>query len=61
MAREQPAALVERLKARLPDATWSDPGGPGVIYYDGPSQCLIVLQSQPVQRAHRGCSERERS
>jgi hypothetical protein len=44
-------ALVEQIKGRLAGATWSDAGGPGVLYFDQPSGCLIVLQSQPVQVA----------
>ena len=49
--KQPPAALIERIKGRLPDVTWSEAGGPGVLYFDTPSQCLIVLQSQPVQIA----------
>ena len=45
------AALAERLKAQVAASTWSDVGGPGEVYFDPPSQCLIVLQSQPVQAA----------
>jgi hypothetical protein len=44
-------ALVEQIKGRLAGSTWSDAGGPGVLYFDQPSSCLIVLQSQPVQQA----------
>jgi hypothetical protein len=43
--------LAERLKARVAATTWSDVGGPGEVYFDPPSQCLIVLQSQPAQVA----------
>ena len=43
--------LAERLKARVAATTWSDVGGPGEVYFDPPSQCLIVLQSQPAQAA----------
>jgi hypothetical protein len=43
------AALVEQIKGRLAGSTWSDAGGPGVLHFDQPSDCLIVLQSQPVQ------------
>jgi hypothetical protein len=42
-------ALVEQIKSRLAGSSWSDAGGPGVLYFDQPSGCLIVLQSQPVQ------------
>jgi hypothetical protein len=48
---ESAAKLVERLKTAAAASTWSDAGGSGDIYFDGPSQCLIVLQSQPVQAA----------
>ncbi len=43
--------LIERIKGRIAGTTWNDAGGPGVIHFDGPSKCLIVLQSQPVQVA----------
>ncbi len=42
-------ALLERVKARVAASTWNDAGGPGVLYFDKPSGCLIVLQSQLVQ------------
>jgi hypothetical protein len=42
-------ALVEQIKGRLAGSTWSDAGGAGVLHFDQPSSCLIVLQSQPVQ------------
>ncbi len=45
------SALVEQIKSRLAGSTWSDAGGPGVLYFDPPSKCLIVLQSQPIQVA----------
>ena len=45
------AALAERLKTRVAASTWSNVGGPGEVYFDPPSQCLIVLQSQPAQAA----------
>ena len=44
-------AVVERLKARVRNNTWSDAGGPGEIYFDAPSGYILVLQSQPVQAA----------
>ncbi len=44
-------ALAERLKTRVAASTWSDVGGSGEVYFDPPSQCLIVLQSQPAQAA----------
>jgi hypothetical protein len=43
--------LAERLKSRIAASTWSDVGGPAEVYFDPPSKCLIVLQSQPPQVA----------
>jgi hypothetical protein len=43
------ASLLARVKSGVAPATWSDAGGSGEVYLDPPSQCLIVLQSQPVQ------------
>lgn len=45
------SSLADRLKARVAASTWSDVGGPGEVFFDPPSQCLIVLQSQPAQAA----------
>jgi hypothetical protein len=48
----QPAATwIERIKTGLKGAAWGEGGGAGAIYFDPLSQCLIVLQSQPVQIA----------
>lgn len=44
------SVLVEKIKSQLAGATWSDAGGPGVILFDRPSRCLLVVQSQPVHR-----------
>ena len=44
-----PEALIDRIKAQLAGATWNDAGGPGAMFFDKPSNCLLVLQSQPVQ------------
>ncbi|MGO9111620.1 MAG: hypothetical protein ACLP9L_20540, partial [Thermoguttaceae bacterium] len=49
LAGKPPAAWIQRTKTWLPGATWREGGGTGATYYDPPSQCLIVLQSQPVQ------------
>ncbi len=46
-----PAALIDRIKGNLRGATWTEAGGSGEIYFDAPSQCLLVLQSQPMQAA----------
>jgi hypothetical protein len=55
LAKGQTAgSVVERIKARIGGDSWSEAGGPGVISYDAPSQCLIVVQSQPIQRAIPG-------
>ena len=43
--------LAETLQTRVEPGTWGDGGGPGLVHFDGPSGCLIVLQSQPVQAA----------
>jgi hypothetical protein len=51
LAKEPAAAVIERLKGRVPEATWSEGGGAGVVLFDAPSQCLLVLQTQPVQIA----------
>ena len=51
LARQEPPALIERLKGRLPGATWIEGGGPGVALFDPPSQALLILQTQPVQIA----------
>ncbi|NUQ65239.1 MAG: DUF1559 domain-containing protein [Pirellulales bacterium] len=42
--------LIEKLKDEVGGGTWNDAGGAGVVRFDGPSRCLLVLQSQPVQR-----------
>ena len=42
-------SLVEPIKERLAPDTWSDAGGPGVLYFDRLSGCLIVLQPQQTQ------------
>jgi hypothetical protein len=47
----QASDLMERIRARVAPATWTEVGGPGVLYYDRPGQCLVVLQSQPAQAA----------
>jgi hypothetical protein len=45
------AKLIQRLKTKVAAATWSDAGGSAEVCFDPPSQCLIVLQSQPAQAA----------
>jgi hypothetical protein len=44
-------ALAERLTTQVAASTWRDVGGPGEDYFYPPSQCLVVLQSQPAQAA----------
>jgi hypothetical protein len=51
LAKAPSPTLIERLKTRLPQAAWSEGGATGVVVFDPPSQCLIVLQTQPVQIA----------
>jgi hypothetical protein len=41
--------IQQRIKAEAAGSTWSDAGGPGVIDFDPPSNCLLVLQSPAVQ------------
>ena len=41
--------LTEQLKGEVAGGSWDDAGGPGVLHFDRPSECLLVLQSQPVQ------------
>jgi len=43
--------VIEQIRSRVAGSTWSDGGSPGVLQLDGPSGCLIVLQSPPVQAA----------
>ena len=50
LAGQPPAVLIERIKTGTSGAVWGE-GGAGVLYLDAPSQCLIVLQSRPVQIA----------
>jgi hypothetical protein len=45
-----PAALIEQIKAALHGAVWGEGAGAGALDFDPLSQCLIVRQSQPVQR-----------
>lgn len=42
--------LLNRLQDEVGGGTWSDAGGPGMVQFDAPSGCLLVLQSQHVQR-----------
>jgi len=52
LAKGQTApALMELIQSRVAGSTWSDAGGPGVLCFDKPSGCLLVLQSQPVHAA----------
>lgn len=41
--------LAEQLKARVAPVSWNDVGGEAEIYFDAPSECFIILQSQPAQ------------
>jgi hypothetical protein len=42
-------AIAQRIKAEAAAMTWSEAGGPGVIDFDPPSNCLLILQSPTVQ------------
>jgi hypothetical protein len=44
--------FIEQLQSGVPGALWGE--GVGATYFDPLSQCLIVLQSQPVQAAIEG-------
>ena len=48
---ESPIELMARVKHEVYPSTWADARGPGSLYFDPPSQCLIVLQSQTAQIA----------
>jgi hypothetical protein len=41
--------LIEQIKSEISPASWNNTASSGVIYFDPPSNTLIVLQSQPVQ------------
>jgi hypothetical protein len=45
------ADLIARIKTEVTPTSWTDAGGAGEVVFDPPSQCLIVLQSQPTQVA----------
>ena len=51
LAGKPPTDLIAQAKKAVPDAVWGEAAGEGKIYFDPPSQCLIVLQTQPVQAA----------
>jgi hypothetical protein len=48
-AGQNAAALIDRLRAEIVGGTWESEGGRGVVVFDEPSRCLIVLQTQRVQ------------
>lgn len=43
-------ALLKAIKAQVGKGSWQDTHGPGALYFDEPSQYLIVLQSPLVHR-----------
>ncbi|MCS7305599.1 MAG: DUF1559 domain-containing protein [Thermoguttaceae bacterium] len=45
-----PQALLEAIKDQVGRGSWEDSQGPGTLYFDAPSQYLIVLQTQSVHR-----------
>jgi hypothetical protein len=51
LAAQPPAAVIDQLRTGVPGAVWGDAGASGALYFDPPSQCLIVLQTQPAQAA----------
>ncbi len=50
-AAQPPAAVIEQIRAGVQGAVWGDGVAAGTMCLDPPSQCLIVLQTQPVQEA----------
>ncbi len=50
-AGTSPAELCEKIRTSVAPASWQEAGGPGALYFDPTSACLIVLQSQPVHAA----------
>lgn len=51
-------ALIRTVKDQVARGRWDDARGPGVIRFDAPSKCLLVLQSQPVQAEVQALLER---
>jgi len=51
LAGQPPADLIEKVKAGVQGAVWGNGGATGAIDFDPASQCLIVLQPQPLQQA----------
>jgi hypothetical protein len=45
----RPQVLMDQLKQAVDKGTWTGSGGRGIVRFDEPSGCLLVLQSQPVQ------------
>lgn len=45
------ASIMERIKGQIAKPAWSDAGGPAELQFDSISSTLVVLQSQPAQRA----------
>jgi hypothetical protein len=43
------ASLTERIVSEVAQGSWGEAGGSGVLAFDEPSRCLLVLQPQPVQ------------
>ena len=57
---ETGSSLMGKIRAQVAGGTWSDANGPGVLGFDKPSTCLLVLQSQPVQFELQALLERWR-
>ncbi len=51
LAGQPPEALIERIRSGIHGAAWDGDGATGAIVFDPPSQCLLVLQTQPAQAA----------
>ena len=48
---ESAIELIARVKREVYPSSWADARGPGTLYFDPASQCLIVLQTQTAQMA----------
>jgi hypothetical protein len=58
---ETAGSLMGKIRSQVAGGTWSDTKGPGLLGYDKPATCLLVLQSQPVQSDLQALLERWRS
>ncbi|HEX3871004.1 MAG TPA: DUF1559 domain-containing protein, partial [Pirellulales bacterium] len=54
-------SLVEHVQTSVAPNSWLDAGGAGAIRFDAASKCLLVWQSQPIQRQVEAWLEAQRS